>query len=76
VSKYSSTSHGIALLNNSGSHALGSSMLECRVYTKGKIGKDDFLGGTKEEAIQSLLAEGAAASGGLYIFTLNESFRR
>ncbi|KIM86900.1 hypothetical protein PILCRDRAFT_815342 [Piloderma croceum F 1598] len=39
--------------------ALGSSVLECRVHTKHKIGSDDFIGGTKD-AIDSLLTEGAA----------------
>ncbi|KIM75623.1 hypothetical protein PILCRDRAFT_668521 [Piloderma croceum F 1598] len=39
--------------------ALGSSVLECRVHTKHKIGSDDFIGGTKD-AIDSLLTKGAA----------------
>jgi len=39
--------------------ALGSSVLECRVYAKHKIGSDDFIGRTKE-TVESLLAEGAA----------------
>jgi len=64
----SSTSYGIA--NYCGSDALSSSVLECRVYAKHKIGSDDFLGVTKE-AIELLLAEGAA--GGLYILILNHS---
>jgi hypothetical protein len=44
------------------SNALGSSMLECRLYAK-RILKDKFIGGTKD-AIELLLAEGA--SGSLY----------
>ena len=51
-----------------GSEAIGSSVLECRVYAKHKIGNDDFIGGTKD-TIESLLAEGAA--GGLYILILD-----
>jgi hypothetical protein len=49
------------------SDALGSSLLECRLYAKHNMRKDDFIGGTKD-TIESLLAEGAA--GGLYIFLL------
>jgi hypothetical protein len=43
---------------------LGSSVLECCVYAKRKIGTDRFIGGTKG-GIESLLAEGA--SGGLHL---------
>ncbi len=43
-------------------------MLECRLYAKHTILKDDFIGGTKD-GIELLLAEGTG--GGLYIFMLN-----
>jgi hypothetical protein len=49
------------------SDVLGSSVLECRVYTKHNIGTDNFIGGTKE-VIGSLLAEGA--EGGMYLLML------
>jgi hypothetical protein len=39
-------------------------MLECRLYAKHNILKDNFIGGTKD-AIELLLAEGTA--GGLYV---------
>ncbi|KIM85063.1 hypothetical protein PILCRDRAFT_817902, partial [Piloderma croceum F 1598] len=39
--------------------ALGSSVLECRVHTKCKIGSNNFIGGTKD-TVDSLLTEGAA----------------
>jgi hypothetical protein len=42
--------------------------LECRLYAKNNIRKDNFIGGTKD-AVELLLAEGAA--GGLYIFMLS-----
>jgi hypothetical protein len=42
-----------------GSDALGSSMLDCRVYAKHKIRRDSFIGGTRG-TIESLLAEGAS----------------
>jgi hypothetical protein len=43
-------------------------MLECRLYAQHNILKDNFIGGTKD-AIELLLAEGAAGS--LYTFMLN-----
>jgi hypothetical protein len=52
------------LINFCDNDVLGSSVLECRVYTKCKFGSDDFIGGVKE-TVESLLAEGA--SGGLYL---------
>jgi hypothetical protein len=61
-----STSHIVA--NYCGSYALGSSVLECRVYAKHKIGSDDFIGGMKD-VIELLLAERAAGS--LYILMLS-----
>jgi hypothetical protein len=61
-----STSHGVT--NACGSDALSSSVLECRLYAKHNIRKDNFIGGTKD-VIELLLVEGAA--GGLYIFMLN-----
>ena len=41
------------------SDALGSSVLDCRVYAKHKIRNDSFIGGTSG-TIESLLADGAA----------------
>jgi len=55
--------HWTVCTNSSGSNALSSSILECRVYAK-KIFKDDFIGGTRDR-IKLLLAEGAGRS--LYI---------
>jgi hypothetical protein len=54
--------------NSYGSDALGSSMFECRIYAKHKIGRQEVIGETKD-AIESLLTEGAA--GGLHILMLN-----
>ena len=51
--------------NSSGSDALGSSVLECRLYAQHTVRKDSLIGVTKDE-IKLLLAEGAG--GGLYIF--------
>jgi len=45
--------------NTRDSEALGSSMLDCRVYTKNRIRGDRFIGGTSG-TIESLLAEGAS----------------
>jgi hypothetical protein len=50
------------------SDALDSSVFECRVYAKHKVGRDDFIGGTKE-TVESLLAKGIA--GGLCVPFLN-----
>jgi hypothetical protein len=61
-----SISHGI--INSSGSNALSSSILECRLYVKHSIRMDSFIGETKDR-IELLLAEGAG--GGGYIFVLN-----
>ena len=61
-----STSHGI--INASGSNALSSSILECRLYVKHSILMDSYIGETKDE-IELLLAE--EAGGGGYIFVLN-----
>ena len=55
-------SYGVT--NTYNSDALGSSVLQCMVYAKRKVGSDDFVGETKD-TIESLLAEGAA--GGLSI---------
>jgi hypothetical protein len=55
------------VINFRDSDALGSSVLECRVYAKRKIHSDDFIGGV-QETVESLLAEGA--SGGLYLLIL------
>ena len=63
--KYScEPSHPTCDADSSGSDALESSLLECRIYAKHKVGRDDFIGGTKD-AIESLLTEGAA--GGLFV---------
>jgi hypothetical protein len=51
-----------------GSGAIGSSILECQVYAKPKIGNDNFIGGTKD-TFNTLLIEGA--SEGLYTLFLN-----
>ena len=56
------TSCGV--INFCDSDALGSSLLECKVYAKRKFGGDNFIGGVKE-TFESLLAEGT--SGGLYL---------
>jgi hypothetical protein len=48
------------------SDALGSSVLECRVYVKHKIGSDGFIGGTNG-TIESLLTGGAG--GGQHCLT-------
>jgi hypothetical protein len=62
--KYScEPSHPTCDADSSGSDALESSLLECQIYAKHKVGRDDFIGGTKD-AIESLLTEGAA--GGLF----------
>ena len=45
--------------NTRDSEALGSSMLDCRVYAKHRIRGDRFIGGTSG-TIESLLAEGAS----------------
>jgi hypothetical protein len=54
--------------NTYNSDALGSSVFQCMVYAKRKVGSDDFVGETKD-TIESLLAEGAA--GGPSILFLN-----
>jgi hypothetical protein len=61
------TSHGV--INICASDALGSSVLECRVHTKRKIGSDDFIGGTKD-TIDTLLTEGAVGGVHILIFCL------
>lgn len=53
-------SHGI-VIDACDSDVFDSSVLECRVYAKHKIGSDDFIGSIRE-TIESLLAE--AAGGG------------
>ena len=58
-------SHGLTTFYRS--DGLGSSVLECRVYAKHKIGSDHLIGGTKD-TIESLLTEGAA--GGPYVLLL------